>query len=132
MGDSIGDSLVKGLRNSKITAFDILGAPFFLNTNDLVFKNYNSHSQLEILKNFYKNRYLSISDNGLLSFSSWDNIINSRGYSGFRLRDAGFFHEKDNYSYSIYYGLNPSSHLFHPFNKEKLNTSFPILSLHKL
>ena len=124
VGDSIGDSLVKGLRNSKITAFDILGAPFFLNTNDLVFKNYNSHSQLEILKNFYKKRYLSISDNGLLSFSSWDNIINSRGYSGFRLRDAGFFHEKDNYSYSIYYGLNPSSHLFHPFNKEKLNTSF--------
>jgi len=124
VGDSIGDSLVKGLRDSKITAFDIFGAPFFLKTNNVVFKNYNSHSQLEILKNLYKKRYLSISDNGLLSFSSWDNIINSRGYSGFRLRDAGFFQETDNYSYSIYYGLNPSSHLFHPLNKEKLNISF--------
>ncbi len=124
VGDSIGDSLFKGLRDSTIAAFDFFGAPFFINTNSVIVRNFNSHSQLENLKNLHKKRYLSISDNGLLSFSSWDNIINSRGYSGFRLSDAGFFQERNNYSYSIYYGLNPSSHLFHPLNKEKLNLSF--------
>jgi len=123
-GNSIGDSLVKGLSASKIAAFDAFGAPFFLNASSVIVRNSNKISQLENLKNFNKKKYLSISDQGLLSFSSWDNIINSEGYSGFRLRDAGFFQEKDNYSFSIYYGLNPSSHLFHPINKEKLNISF--------
>tara|TARA_B100001996_G_scaffold3206_1_gene2754 strand:- start:946 stop:3402 length:2457 start_codon:yes stop_codon:yes gene_type:complete len=123
-GDSIGDSLFKGLNDSKIAVFDFFGAPFFIDINSLIVNNSDNRSLLETLKNFQKRNYFSFPNKDLLSFSSWDIITNSKGYSGFRLRDAGFFQENNNFSYAIYYGLNPSSHLFHPIYKEKLNNSF--------
>ena len=112
-GNSIGDSLIIGFRDISISVFDAFGAPFFLKMNSFLYKNSNSGLQLQRLMNFQKRRYISTSGN-LLTFSSWDNIVNNYGYSGLRLSDAGFHFENNKFNFSLFYGLNPSSHLFHP------------------
>ena len=122
-GNSIGDSLIIGFRDISISVFDAFGAPFFLKMNSFLYKNSNSGLQLQRLMNFQKRRYISTSGN-LLTFSSWDNIVNNYGYSGLRLSDAGFHFENNKFNFSLFYGLNPSSHLFHPYEKITISSSF--------
>ena len=122
-GNSIGDSLIIGFRDISISVFDAFGAPFFLKMNSFLYKNSNSGLQLQRLMNFQKRRYISTSEN-LLTFSSWDNIVNNYGYSGLRLSDAGFHFENNKFNFSLFYGVNPSSHLFHPLEKLRMSYSF--------
>ncbi len=123
IGNSIGDSLIKGFKDISISVFDAFGAPFSFKMNSFLYKNSNSRFQLERLLNFKKRRYISASE-GLITFSSWDSILNNYGYSGLRLSDAGFHFENNKFNFSLFYGLNPSSHLFHPLEKVRLSSSF--------
>ena len=122
-GNSIGDSLIVGFKDITISVFDAFDAPFSLKMNSFLYKESHSGLQLERLMNFQKRKYISISEN-LLTFSSWDNIVNNYGYSGLRLSDAGFHFENSKFNLSLFYGLNPSSHLFHPLEKIRVSSSF--------
>ena len=55
----------------------------------------------------------------MFTFSSWNNVTNSNGYNGLRLSDAGFALKSNLINFSLYYGLNPSAHIFDP--KKDLN-----------
>ena len=121
-GLSFGNSLKVSLKNDTIVLFDALGAPFFVPAINFFQSNINL-SQLDRLVNLKKDRYQSSTKN-MFSFSSWNNVTNSYGYNGLRLSDAGFALKSNSINFSVYYGLNPSAHIFDPKKRFKLSRSF--------
>ena len=121
-GISFGDSLKISLKNDNIALFDALGAPFFVPAVNFFQSNINL-SQLDRLVNLKKDSYQSSTKN-MFSFSSWNNVTNSNGYNGLRLSDAGFALKSNLINFSLYYGLNPSAHIFDPKKRIKLSRSF--------
>ena len=121
-GLSFGNSLKVSLKNDTIVLFDALGAPFFVPAINFFQSNINL-SQLDRLVNLKKDRYQSSTKN-MFSFSSWNNVTNSYGYNGLRLSDAGFALKSNSINFSLYYGLNPSAHIFDPKKRFKLSRSF--------
>ena len=121
-GLSFGNSLKVSLKNDTIVLFDALGAPFFVPAINFFQSNINLN-QLDRLVNLKKDSYQSSTKN-IFSFSSWNNVINSNGYNGLRLSDAGFALKSNSINFSVYYGLNPSAHIFDPKKRFKLSRSF--------
>ena len=121
-GMSFGNSLKIALKNDSIALFDALGAPFFVPAVNFLQSNINL-DQLDRLVNLKKDSYQSLTKN-MFSFSSWNNLTNSNGYNGLRLSDAGFALKSNSINFSLYYGLNPSAHIFDPKKRIKLSRSF--------
>ena len=119
---SFGDSIKISLKNDNIALFDALGAPFLFQQSNF-FQSKKSYNQLDRIKSFKTDRYQSSTKN-TFAFSSWDNITNSNGYNGLRLSDAGFAMKSNLINFSLYYGLNPSAHIFDPKKRFKLSRSF--------
>lgn len=121
-GMSFGNSLKISLKNDNIALFDALGAPFFIPAVNFFQSNINL-SQLDRLASLKKDSYQSSTKN-IFAFSSWNNVTNSNGYNGLRLSDAGFALKSNLINFSLYYGLNPSAHIFDPKKRFKLSRSF--------
>ena len=121
-GMSFGNSLKISLQKDHIALFDALGAPFFVPAVNFFQSNINL-SQLDRLVSLKKDSYQSLAKN-MFAFSSWNNVTNSNGYNGLRLSDAGFALKSNLINFSLYYGLNPSAHIFDPKKRFKLSRSF--------
>ena len=107
IGKSFGDSFEVALGEEPISFFDALGAPFFIKASSLISTKIPLSINSKRIFNFNKNKYNS-SFNGLISQSSWQSVLNSEGFFGYRLHDAKMNYSNANKNYFLSYGINPS------------------------
>ena len=107
---SFGDSMRLALNDKDITFFDALGAPFSIKVGNFINTKIPLSRNSKKLFSFNEKKF-SYSENGFVSQSSWQSVLNSDGVFGYRLNDASINYLTGDKNYFLSYGVNPSSTL---------------------
>ncbi len=106
---SFGDGLKNSLAKTKLSVFDVFGAPFSIRASSLIKNIIPSSNTMERLFNFKEKKYGYISLNGFEFYSSWKRFLTSNGVGMNKIDFAEINFHKKNSSLSFSYGKNPST-----------------------
>lgn len=123
-GKSFGDSFERALSEKNISFFDALGAPFFVKANNFINTKIPLSINSKKMFNFDKIIYMSSFFNGLISQSSWQPILSSEGFFGYRLFEAKLIYPYGENKYNLSYGFNPSSLHLNNESSQLVNRAF--------